>query len=294
MKVATRCFVSLLLVSMAVLLTGFASEEKNVKATWLWHTTLIASEPDQIVSFAEEQGVNLLYLQIDTSRKADYYRSFIRKAHEAGVSVHALGGDPSWGLQQNRGKILALVDWVIDFNLNAADEEKIRGIHLDIEPYLHAEWKTEKDSVLKQWMGNVEAYTERAGIDSSLEVGCDIPFWLDKTPLPEDPDTTISEWLISKHDHVAVMSYRDRVDGPNSMSSIVTQELSWADELGKKVLLGAETKESSEGDIVSFAEEGKRHLDAELSKLPALMSAHPSFGGTAIHSYEYWKLLKDE
>jgi hypothetical protein len=265
-----------------------------LKATWIWQTSLIASEPDQILLFAKEQGVELIYLKIDISRKASYYQAFIKKASEAGVKVHALGGQASWGLEQNRYKILALVDWVLAYNQVVADDEKISGVHFDIEPYVMPEWKTdEKVSIMKQWMGNVEAYLERTNLDPTLEVGCDIPFWLDKTYLSDNPGTTLSEWLISKHEQVVVMAYRDRADGSNSISALVPQEMGWADELGKKVLLAVETKQSNEGNFVTFYEEGKTYMNAELSKLPALMSSHPSYAGTAIHSYEYWKPLKD-
>lgn len=294
MKHASRSARFLLLMSLVIFLTGFSAEENELKATYLWQTTLIASEPDQILSFAKEQGVNLLYLKIDITRKAAYYQSFIKKANEAGVKVQALGGLASWGLEQNRYKILALVDWVIAYNQSVADAEKISGIHMDIEPYVMPEWKTaEQASIIRQWMGNVEAYIDRAQLDPTLEIGCDIPFWLDKTYLPDDPPMTISQWLISKHDQIAVMAYRDRVDGSNSISSLIPQEMGWADQLGKKALIAVETKESNEGNFVTFYEEGKTYMNAELSKLPALMSSHPSYVGTAIHSYEYWKPLRD-
>lgn len=293
MKYVSRSVLFLLLISVAALVTGFSAEEKALRATWLWQTTMIASEPDQILSFAKEQGVNLLYLKIDTTRKASYYQTFIRRAGEAGVKVHALGGQASWGLEQNRYKILALIDWVIAYNKSVADTEKISGIHLDIEPYVMPEWKTDQASILRQWMNNVEAYRERANQDPTLEVGCDMPFWLDKTYLTDNPDITISEWLISKHDQVAVMAYRDRADGSNSISSLVPQEMGMADKWGKKVLIAVETKQSSEGDFVTFNEEGKTYMNTELAKLPDLMSTHPAYAGTAIHSYEYWKPLKD-
>lgn len=292
MKYASRAAL-LLMPLLTLFLTGFSDAEKPLKATWLWQTPLIGSEPEQILSFAKDQGVNLLYLKIDTSKTAAYYQSFIKKAHESGIEVHALGGKASWGLEQNRYQILALVDWVRRYNLAVTAVEKIDGIHLDIEPYLLPEWKTDKETVIRQWMGNVEAYVQQTKLDSSLQAGCDIPFWLDKTPLPDDPDTMLSQWLISKHDHTTIMAYRDRADGSNSISSLVPQELAMADASGKKIVVAVETKMSSEGDFITFHEEGKIYMNGELDKLPGLLSAHPSFAGIAIHSYEYWKALKD-
>lgn len=298
MTVSSRFCAFILLMSLSVVLSGYSSvdeqeHDQKVKATWLWHTDLIASEPDRILSFAKEQGVNLLYLKVDTSRKPAYYQPFMKKASEAGVKVHALGGHAKWGLEQNRSMILTLTDWVVAYNRNVAEEEKFSGIHLDIEPYLLTEWKTDQASLLRQWMGNVEAYIGRAKQDPTLEVGCDIPFWLDNTYLPDAPATSIAEWLISMHDHVTVMAYRDRAEGPNSISALVPQELGWANALGKKIVVAVDTKQSGEGDFVTFFEEGKAHMDAELAVLSSMLSVNPSYAGTAIHSYEYWQPLMD-
>jgi hypothetical protein len=297
----------ILLIVLSVFMTGLSTEEntaevktslvnpaeeKPLKATWLWQTYLTASEPDQILSFAAEQGVTLLYLKIDTSLTPAYYRSFIGKARAAGIDVHALGGKADWGLEQNRQDILALVDWVNQYNLAAGDHEKITGIHLDIEPYVLPAWKTDREAVIRQWMGNVEAYVGKIRQNPSLQIGCDLPFWLDNTPIPGSPDTSLAEWMIAKHDHVTVMAYRDRAAGPNSISSIVTQELEMADRYDKKVLVAVETKQSSEGNFITFFEEGSAYMDSELDKLPALMAEHPSFAGVAIHSFEYWKELE--
>lgn len=292
-KVASRAVAYVCLLSLFFVLTGVASASENRKATWLWHTELIVSEPNKILSFSKEQGVDLIYLQIDTSQKPAYYQSFIREAHRAGVEVHALSGSPKWALRENRGKLLALTNWLLAYNQSVTEEEKFTGLHLDIEPYLLPEWKTGQKSVIQQWMENVEAYVDLARQDPGLEIGCDIPFWLDKYFLPDAPDMALSEWLIAQHDQVAIMSYRDRAEGPNSISALVPQELGWADELGKKIMLGVETKQSNEGNFVSFYEEGVQYLNQELSKLPALLADHPSFSGIAVHSYEHWKELKE-
>ncbi|EMT52827.1 MULTISPECIES: hypothetical protein [Brevibacillus] len=278
----------------ALFLTGFSSGEKPVKATWLWQTYQTASAPDQIVAFAAAKGVNLLYLKIDTSLRPSYYHTFIQKARANGMEVHALGGKSGWGLERNRPEILSLVDWVGRYNQTVETDAAITGIHLDIEPYTLPEWKSDQNEVIRQWMGNVNAYVTKAKeLDPSLQVGCDIPFWLDKTALPDQPVVSISEWLISRHDHVTVMAYRDRAEGPNSISALVTQELEMADRLGKKVIVAVETKESNEGNFVSFYEEGTARMEDELSKLSELLASHPSFAGVAIHSYEYWSVLKE-
>ncbi|QRG65866.1 hypothetical protein [Brevibacillus choshinensis] len=294
MKVASRAVAYVCLFSLFFLVTGFSSPEKETrKATWLWHTNLIASEQEEILTFSREQGVNLLYLRIDMTQKPAYYQSFIREARRNGVQVHALAGSPTWGLKDNQNRVLAMVDWVHTYNQRVSADEKFSGVHLDIEPYLLPEWKADPESVIRQWGENAEAYLDLVHQDPALEVGCDIPFWLDKYAMPKLPNTAFSQWLISQHDHVAIMSYRDQAEGPNSISSLVPQELGWADELGKKILLGVETKQSGEGNYVSFYEEGTQYMNQEIDKLSELMANHSSYGGIAVHSYEYWKVLRD-
>ncbi|MED4909471.1 hypothetical protein P9761_14885 [Brevibacillus centrosporus] len=292
MKAAARLSAYVCLLSLFLLITGFSSpQEAPRKAVWLWHTSLVASEPDEILAFSKKQGVNLLYLQIDITKKPSYYQAFIRDARRDGIEVHALSGSPAWGLRANQQKVLAFVNWVHQYNQSVLEEEKISGVHVDIEPYLLPEWKSDQADVMSQWRENVKAYLDLAHEDPQLETGCDIPFWLDKYELPDLPDMTLSKWMIAQHDHVAIMSYRDRVDGPNSIASLVVQELGYADALGKKIMLGVETKESSEGNFVSFYEEGAAYLNQEITKLPILMAEHASYGGIAVHSYEYWKTL---
>lgn len=291
MRLVNLSVICLILFATAIL-TGFSSQDPPRKAMWLWQSNLITTEPDQILSFAKDNGVNLLYLGIDTTIKASYYQPFIKRARAAGIEIEALGGKTSWAFTENRNKILDLVDWVIKYNQSVTNAETIGGIHLDIEPYTLPAWKTDQQTeIIKQWMGNVEAYVDYIRKNSVLTVNCDIPFWLDKTPIPSDPNTSISKWLISKHDSVTVMAYRDRADGPNSISSLVPRVMTVADSLEKKVLIGVETKVSSEGDFVTFYEEGNAYMNSELNKLPGLMSSYASYHGVAVHSYEYWKKL---
>ncbi|MFD0711805.1 hypothetical protein [Paenibacillus sp. GCM10027626] len=283
-----------MLMFLSAIMTGFSSQDDPRRGTWLWQSSLIVTEPDQILSFAKEHGVNLLYLKIDPTKKASYYQPFIKRARAAGIEIEALGGKASWGLTENRSQIIELADWVIKYNQTVTNAETISGIHLDIEPYTLDAWKSDQqEDVIKQWMGNVTAYVDYIKRNSSLQVTCDIPFWLDKTPVPNDSNTSISKWLISKHDSVTVMAYRDHADGSNSISTLVPPVMTAADALGKKVLIGVETKKSNEGDFVTFYEEGKAYMEQELNKLPKLMSAYPSYNGVAVHSYEYWKNLRN-
>lgn len=70
-------------------------DKPPIMATWIWDTTTLIEDKSEILAFAEEQGVNVIFLHIDRESK-DYepYRAFVEEAHRLGIEVEALGGDP--------------------------------------------------------------------------------------------------------------------------------------------------------------------------------------------------------
>ncbi|UYZ12754.1 hypothetical protein A6764_18405 [Brevibacillus sp. WF146] len=285
-------FLYLLLCLAAGLLVGFSSPDKGKKATWIWQAELIDTQRHEILDFAKSQGINLIYLRIDREKPFDYYRPFIREARLAGIDVHALGGHPRWALAVDRERMLGLVDWVKRYNRSVDQEERIRGVHLDIEPYLLDEWYDDQPAVLKQWMGNIEAFVAAAREEDGLEVGTDLAVWFDHTPVPGQAGTPFSTWMIDTFDHVTLMAYRDTVDGPNGIEALVKDELEAADALGKQVIIAVNTKEMPHDPHTSFFEEGAEAMDAQLAEVTSRLGGHSSFGGVAVHDYRHWQNLR--
>jgi hypothetical protein len=287
---------TLLLFCFAGFLVGFsqpAEPETPITATWIWKTGLIETEKAEILTFAKANGVNLLYLQINPDLPVEPYRSFLQEARAAGIEVHALAGDPSWAFADNRNRLLALIDWVKTYNNSAAATERFAGIHLDIEPYRLPQWKENSTSVIQQWMDNVAMFVAETKKEASLQASCDIPFWLDEIALPGQPALSLGEWMISQHDHVTLMAYRDQAEGTNGIIPLVYHELEAADRLGKKIMIGVEIKQSFEGEHVSFHEEGKTEMMHQLESVQGKLQSHASYRGISVHSYEYWKEAKE-
>lgn len=288
---------ALLLFCMAGLLVGFVPPLKTIEkefiATWIWNTELIQTEQAEILSFMKENRVNLLYLQINYGLPPEAYRAFIKAAQAAGIEVHALSGKPSWAFAENRDKLQRLIDWVNDYNKTVSSTERFAGIHLDIEPYLLPQWTENHSAVIRQWMNNVNLYITAAKKATPLQVSCDIPFWFDQIALPDQPAISLGEWMIRQHDHVTLMSYRDQAEGTDGIISLVKNELAAANQLGKKIIVGVDIKQSMEGEYVSFHEEGKAEMARQLALLQNRLKPYASYRGLSVHSYEYWKEAKE-
>jgi len=263
------------------------------RGTYIWYAELVMSEKDEILSFAKENGVNLLYTRLDLDQPFSAYRDFVREANEAGIEVHAMGGHPSWALQENQRRILRLVNWVKRYNQNATAEEQFRGIHLDIEPYVMPIWRENKELVLQQWMENIELFVQETKKDSRLEASVDFAMWFDNTPTPGHPDTPFNKWMISKLDHTTIMGFRDHLEGNGGIVNMVKNEVAYAEELGKKIIIAVEMKESHEGEFITYHEEGKAEMNRHLEQLPEYFGEYSSYHGHAVHAYDYWKYGKE-
>jgi hypothetical protein len=265
----------------------------QVKATWIWNTALILTEPKQIMDFAKMQKINLIYLQIDTSLNDASYRTFIKLATEKGIEIHALGGDPHWVLPSEQKELKSLISWVKDYNRKVSISEKFRGVHIDVEPYILPDWNKNRNKIVKLWMETIRIYAA-AMKDSGLTKGADIPFWLDSIPASTAAGApALDEWIIGQMDHVTIMAYRNMADTPNGIIALAANELNVAKKLGKKVIVGVEALPSEEGKFISFSQRGRAVLTAELEKVVNHMQDNPAFLGYAVHDYKGWRDLKN-
>ncbi len=266
--------------------TGAASKSRT---TWLWHTALIQTNSSELLDFAKSQGVGILYLQVSTKVDLASYRSFIRQATEMGIEIHALNGAPDWALTTSRPKLDAFMKWVRDYQQTAAPQEKLTGIHVDIEPYLLPIWKTDYTTLVTQWQANVDALVKQAS-DLGLPLSAALPFWLDNYKVPNS-EQTLSSWMISKFDSVTLMSYRDNA---KAVYDTAKTEFAEGESMNKTIYTGVETKPSQEGDLITFYEEGIDVLNDQLVQLEQLGSSQSSFAGIAVHDLVGWMDLSNQ
>ena len=268
--------------------TGAISVLTSQTATWLWDTTQIKTALNSVLSFAEENDINVIYLQINRDVPIKDYQSFIHNASLTGIKVEILDGRPSWGLTESRQGLVDFINWIEKYQNEAKETEKFSGIHLDIEPHVLPEWKENRDEVVKQWQSNVNFLTSEAK-RLDMKIGADLPFWLDKYTIP-GKDMKISSWMIRQYDSVTIMAYRDKA---SSIYDAAYSELVEASALGKKVSIAVETNKSNEGDFITFYEEGPAYMAEQLKLVDQKANIHSSYTGISIHDYSSWLKLTE-
>lgn len=265
--------------------------DKQVRGTYVWEANQVMEHGQEIIEFAKEKKLNWLFVRLDLQQPVEAYRSFVKEASAAGIEVHAMGGHPIWALTESRPKMMKLVNYVKKYNQEVAGDERFHGIHLDIEPYVLPEWRKDPDHLLEEWTGNLSAFVQEIKKDSNLQASMDLAVWLDKYKVP-GTDESISKWMIDKMDFVSLMAFRDTAGGTNGIAAVSKEEITFANELGKPILISVEMKDSGEGNHITFAEEGSAYMEEELAKLPGLLADSPSYSGNVVHAYDYWRTAK--
>ena len=271
--------------------------DKNTLGVWWWDISSIKGvSGTRYLDFLAANGASEIYLCVDGMREsggtsyADV-RAFVKQAKALGMRVAALSGDVAWINPGNTG-FTSYVNKVNGYQEAASADEKFYAMHLDVEPHQHSDFSDNRAKVMQWFADFVLEKAVPAAEEAGMLLEWDIPFWLEDTVEDGSGRTIVLAELMAKScDTIAIMSYRDTAE---AMYNVSKEEIAFAQEYGCKIILGAETK-SSEGDPVSYMEEGKAVMASELGKLNAmLLQAFPDRNfGIAVHQVRTWYSLQD-
>lgn len=285
-----------------------ASAQAASRAMWTWEAESYAmvEDPavaDEAISYLKSQKVDTVYLYADAYRgrnliveQPQLYRAFIEKLHGKRMKVYALLGSAylnteNYVLPDYREQAEAMFRRVVEYNASVPAAARFDGANLDIEPHILDEWNDSTRLRLLHGFLDMSAAVMRIKREhgATLAVGPAIPFWLDGIELEWNGRTRpVSEHTINIYDYVALMDYRDKAEGRDSILSHAASEIAYANEVGKKVVIGLEVS-SNDIDKVTFHEEGPKVFEQEVRKVERALRNEPSFDGFAIHHYRAWR-----
>ncbi len=251
------------------------SGDNSLLGVWWWHQNI---DTDKYINFAYENNVNEIYYY-DGSLD-DKTADFVSKANKKNISVYLLDGDKNW-LNDNQ-PLYDIIDGYVEYQ-ESYSSNQLSGIHLDIEPHQFDDFSDKREEYILKLISLCNDLKTRY---PSVHFDYDIPFWLDDVVQFNGVSKESYKHIIDIADRVFVMSYRDTAE---SIYLCGEDEVEYAKQVGKTLFLCVETN-STEGDKVSFLEEGKNVMKSELSKLRNML---PENFGISIHYIETWYDLKD-
>lgn len=268
---------------------------------WVWDAreVLTADSRTRLLDFCRRHKVGTLYLSAYDLRAPmdDAYREFNRQAHRAGIQVQALAGDPRWGSPRYHHVPLEWVEQVVRFNHGGSEAERFDGIHADIEVYtLSKSWREHPEVLLGGYLDLNARIMERLRAGAGgLPYVVDIPFWFDDDAayriLWNGVIKVPAQHVLDTVSGVTVMAYRNFSEGSDGTVYLISKELAYGEEVGKKVAVGQETQRNLYPAYVTFGTTSCKELYREMEKIERTVGHRKSFGGFAIHHYESFRDL---
>lgn len=290
------------------------------RALWIWERASYAVVFDELerdklgvvmddTTTFDSDPIRTIYLGVDRYRGMDMLRDsraevadFVRWAKRRGYQVQATiaGGTrpPYFGaLEQHEHFAVAEMEKVLDYNLSVSADARFDGVNVDIEPYILPQWKEPDSKLPVRWLAVLEQLIERRDASGEpLLFGPAIPRWLDTstccTQVSWNGETKpLSDHIQDMTDYISIMDYRDTADGGAGIIAQAQHEMAYAEKIGKprSVVVGVESKDLTGGgdpETVTFWEEGRAHMEAELDKVYAAFEGSPAFAGVAMHHFD--------
>jgi hypothetical protein len=255
------------------------------RGLWVW-SNLPSIDPQVragLLQLAAQQRLTTLYLQAQTlvyDAPAALHQA-ISDAAEAGLEVELLAGKHSWVRPAEHAELLALLSDLRGFVAHAAGPKAV-AIHLNIEPHALAEWDSDRQALANALIDLLEL-ASAALQGSGLQLVYDMPNWYDDIAVVRGGvQRPLSQWLQDRVDRVVLMDYRD---DPALMLQLAAGELAYADQIGRRVVIGAETRCQLD-PAITWCEEGRAALQAGLEQVSLGARQRLSFAGTAIHDWK--------
>lgn len=225
-------------------------------------------------------------------------RQYVEAASRAGLTVEAAAGSPHWIRPDVRYVFGIVSEFITSFNAAAPAGQRLTGLHLDLEPWGTAEWRTKAPTLTRQLLDTVAAIAAQQKATpaaSRVPVSVDLPFWLDGTTAPKavshsgrtaSPTEHVMRLLdngAGQANSVVIMAYRDTAGGVDGSIAVSAREMTLAKQFAGRVLvtMGQEVGRV-EPQRTTFFEEGLDALLAAMGTLRSTFGSGTGFGGFAI------------
>lgn len=280
--------ISVLILAFGTTSMGQDFAQASTKSTFIWHAERVDENINAYVEFMIANQVTDIYIQQSRSLPYTSYERFNAKMHEMGIDVYLLGGAPNWVSTKGKRRIDDFLEWLKDYQDQADQTAKFDGVILDVEYYLYKDGS----KYIERYKNIVLKTGEFAGA-RGLKLATTIPFWLDSVKIRKDKEyPNLAEWNIAHSDETVIMAYRNEISGANGVVSIVSDEISYANGINKKIIVALETVESDEGDHVSFYGYSKNQLNNAIDSISYVLDFFAAYEGVSVHYLDTWMQMQ--
>ncbi len=278
-------------------------EKEDRHLLFVWDSGVILDEERsaELLKFAEHRGYDTLAVEATgvgyhDVALTDAFARFTADATEAGVETFALIGYPWFTVAANAGlpgqptsslEGLAVLDVIASTGLfdGVVDDSHPYGVVYEVNGESYNRLFDEPAAAsldLQAWLRSAK------GAIGDLPLIKTTPFWYDSHPslqemvsIEGEGHLTLGHLIASEVDAMAVLAYRDQVDGPNGLLELIAGEMS----MGPSIITLETADLGSSLDYLTFHEEGLRALEDTAEKMVDHLEGDWAFAGLGVHHY---------
>jgi hypothetical protein len=253
-------------------------------AMWAWNWTDSAA----MVSFAQANGVTEIFAYVAPGFTDPTYipwgwsqpqlpleESLSADAAAAGITVYAMGGDPSWVPNPAAG-----TDWANE----ALATGLFQGLHVELEPWALSSWGTDQSGTINQYLtelADIHTVAQTFGVPDEIS----IPYWLSMFSTSSDVPLDVA--AMENADAATVVTFFNSV---SQIESFGSAELSAARSVGIPLRFAAEANQDSPSWL-SFYGDTLAQFDTAIGQVNSDMAGTPDYLGIAVEDYQGWSAM---
>ena len=310
--------------AMALSTAYAARVEKPVRAMWVRNqqTALGGRSGPALLEFCTSQQIELLFVAAPQLRPGSYqkWRTFLGRAHEQGIRVHAAAGDAQWGLVQDTspagdaasssmpltgGRSMALrhIGELMAYNRAVDPRERFAGVRHDVPIWEsgapdEAGGSAEKATLLADYIEQLwgcrhylrELSKVGGGVDgepalfgTSIPLGFDEPTTWGKEGQFKTVALPVSQQVMRTADYVVVNT---TADTPEAIADAAAEYVRFAGQMERRAFVGVSTAPVGEGGAsAAFGDGGRGDMDKVLAEVVERLEVEPGFAGVVIDCY---------
>lgn len=163
-------------------------------------------QPNETFIELEKYDIDTIFQFISHKDSQEHLEFFLETASRYEKDVYFLTGEPEWALEEYADELVKVIQRVGYFRESSKYESALKGVVVDVEPYLLEEFKSNPQQVMKDYVVSmISAYQAAQYYDLDMIV-C-IPYYFDTMGFSDELEIIIRE----ASDSVAVMNYyRDK------------------------------------------------------------------------------------
>ncbi|HEY3451246.1 MAG TPA: hypothetical protein VGK67_33115 [Myxococcales bacterium] len=252
------------------------------RALWVWDETGgKLPDPELLMSACRQMGVSQIYVNAypPSGAHLEQLEQIVTLAARQGIEAQLLCGDAAWTDPPTRPWISTQVLQPLQAMLARVREqnpglELSSALHLDVEP--------QAGGMTAQ---KAEAYVEmlswfRAQLGDALPLAADVPGWFADASWTAG-GRPLGEAILDHVDQLTLMAYSK---DPGAVVGLAAPLVEAASGRGKKVVVGVETRPSTE-NVHLVSQEQARDALAQVDGAFAGRDASRGYSGLAIHDF---------